>query len=101
MPRLLRNYLTDSAEQILKIEAAAKAQHYSDLYDYCHALKGNSLSVGAVALATLIEATGRLSASSSPSKVIEALDNLNKEFAKLNIEVENYLRRPKVASSKI
>lgn len=101
MPRLLRNYLTDSAEQILKIEAAAKAQHYSDLHDYCHALKGNSLSVGAIALATLIEITGRLNASSTPSKVIEALDNLNKEFAKLNIEVENYLRRPKVASHKI
>lgn len=100
MPRLLRNYLADSAEQILKIEAAAKAHQYANLHDYCHALKGNSLSVGAIRLAALIEVAGKLNASSSAPKITEALDNLNEEFTSLSLEVENYLKRPKLASLK-
>lgn len=101
MPRLLRNYLADSAKQIIKIELCAKQHKFSDLHDYCHAFKGNSLSVGAVKLAHIIEATGRLNASTPPSKILEALDNLNKEFTMLTHEMESYLRRPEVASRKV
>ena len=101
MPRLLRNYLADSAKQILKIELCAKQHKFSELHDYCHAFKGNSLSVGAVKLANIIEATGKLNASNPASKILEALDNLNKEFTILTHEIESYLRRPEVASRKV
>lgn len=101
MPRLLRNYLTDSAKQIVKIELSAKQHKFSELHDYCHAFKGNSLSVGAVKLAHMIEATGKLNASHPPSKILEALDHLNKEFTILSHEMENYLKRPEVASRKV
>ena len=101
MPRLLRNYLADSAKQILKIELCAKQHKFSELHDYCHAFKGNSLSVGAVKLANIIEATGKLNASNPASKILEALDNLNKEFNILTHEIESYLRRPEVASRKV
>jgi len=94
MPRLLKNYLADSAKQIIKIEESAKQQRFSELHDYCHAFKGNSLSVGAVKLAGIIETTGRLNASNPPSQILAALDLLNNEFAKLSSDVEDYLRRP-------
>ncbi len=101
MPRLLRNYLADSSKQILKIEAAAKQHQFSALHDYCHAFKGNSLSVGAEKLAAIIEITGKLNASSPPSKTLETLDSLNKEFNKLSLQIEDYLRRPEAASRKV
>lgn len=101
MPRLLRNYLADSAKQILKIELCAKQHKFSELHDYCHAFKGNSLSVGAVKLANIIEVTGKLNASNPASKILEALDNLNKEFTILTHEMENYLRRPEAVSRKV
>lgn len=101
MLRLLKNYLADSAKQIIKIEESAKQHKFSQLHDYCHAFKGNSLSVGAIQLASVIESTGKLNASDSPSKILEALENLNNEFSKLTGDIESYLRRPEAASRKI
>jgi two-component system sensor histidine kinase RpfC len=94
MHRLLRNLLDDSLKLIYKIEAAAKQKHYGELHDYCHALKGNSLSVGALQLATTTEAIGKLNASIPITQTIEMLDNLNGDFSKLTLAVEDYLRRP-------
>lgn len=101
MPRLLKNYLADSAEQILKIEIAAKQLKFSELHDYCHAFKGNSLSIGAVKLASLIDATGKLNTVSRPSEILESLLSLNNEFTKLSVHIDDYLRRPEVVSRKI
>ena len=97
MHRLLRNYLADSVKLIYKIETAAKQKHYGDLYDYCHALKGNSLSVGAVKLAATTETIGKLSAAATPNKLIEMLANLNSDFSKLTMAVEEYLTQPQKA----
>jgi two-component system sensor histidine kinase RpfC len=94
MHRLLRNFLADSLKLIYKIEAAAKQKHFGDLHDYCHALKGNSLSVGALQLAITTETIGNLNASMPITQTMEMLDTLNGDFAKLTIAVEDYLRRP-------
>lgn len=94
MHRLLRNFLADSLKLIYKIEAAAKQKHFGDLHDYCHALKGNSLSVGALQLAIITETIGNLNASMPITQTMEMLDTLNGDFAKLTIAVEDYLRRP-------
>lgn len=94
MHRLLRNFLADSLKLIYKIEAAAKQKHYGELHDYCHALKGNSLSVGALQLATITETIGKLNGSIPITQTIEMLDNLNGDFSKLTLAVEDYLRRP-------
>ena len=94
MHRLLRNYLSDSVKMIYKIETALKQKRYGELYDYCHAIKGNSLSVGAVQLASICEAIGKLNASVPSAKALEMLDNLNSDFSKLTLAVEDYLRRP-------
>ena len=97
MHRLLRNYLADSAKQISKIEAAIKQKQYGALQDYCHALKGNSLSVGAIQLATTIEVMGKFNASTHPTQTVEMLEFLNSDFSKLTTAVESYLKRPEAA----
>ena len=94
MHRLLRNYLADSVKMIYKIESAVKQKRYGELHDYCHAIKGNSLSVGAVQLASICEAIGKLNASVPSAKALEMLDSLNSDFSKLTLAVEDYLRRP-------
>jgi two-component system sensor histidine kinase RpfC len=94
MHRLLRNYLADSMKLIYKIETAAKQRRYGELYDYCHALKGNSLSVGAIQVAATTEAIGKLNASVTSTVSQEMLANLNSDFSNLTLAVESYLTQP-------
>jgi two-component system sensor histidine kinase RpfC len=100
MHRLLRNYLSDSVKQITKIETAVKQNQFGAVQDYCHALKGNSLSVGAIQLASTIETMGELNTSSNSAKIHEMLALLNNDFSLLTIAVEGYLKRPEVALKK-
>ena len=92
--RLLRNYLSDSVKLIYKIETVAKQKRYGELHDHCHALKGNSLSVGATRLAAATELIGKLDATVPLAQVLEMITNLNNDFSKLTLAVEDYLRRP-------
>lgn len=94
MHRLLRNYLADSMKLIYKIETAAKKKQYGELYDYCHALKGNSLSVGAIQVAATTEAIGKLNASMTSATSLEMLAHLNSDFSNLTLAVESYLTQP-------
>ena len=94
MHRLLRNYLADSMKLIYKIETAAKQKQYGELSDYCHALKGNSLSVGAVQVANTTETVGKLNATTTSITTLEMLANLNSDFSKLTLAVESYLTQP-------
>ncbi|HMC12920.1 MAG TPA: ATP-binding protein, partial [Gallionellaceae bacterium] len=48
--RLLRNYMLDSEALLVRIEQAIENRHYGSVREYCHALKGNSLSIGAFAV---------------------------------------------------
>ena len=92
--RLLRNYLSDSVKLIYKIETATKQKRYGELHDYCHALKGNSLSVGAIRLAQTTEAISKLDGSVPTQKMLDCLSALNNDFSKLTLATEDYLKRP-------
>jgi two-component system sensor histidine kinase RpfC len=94
MHRLLRNFLADSVKLIYKIEAAAKQKQFGELHDFCHALKGNCLSVGALQVANTTEKIAKLNASIQTTQVFEMLNSLNEDFSKLTLSVEDYLRRP-------
>lgn len=94
MHRLLRNYLSDSDKLLQKIERAVKQRHYGELHDFCHALKGNSLSVGAIKLAETTELISKLSRSVTVKQSVEMLETLNADFVLLTNAVEGYLRRP-------
>jgi len=98
MHRLLKNYLSDSLKLIYKIEESAKQRHYGELQDYCHALKGNSLSVGALQLAGTSDVLGKLSSKNNSAQILEMLSQLNSHFSILTLAVEDYLRRPEVVS---
>ncbi|HYN53528.1 MAG TPA: ATP-binding protein [Methylotenera sp.] len=100
MHRLLRNYLSDCIKLIDKIETTVKQKNYGELHDYCHALKGNSLSVGAIQLAKTTEMIGQLNASTPITQAIDLMNTLNSEFSKLTVAVEDYLRRPEAALKK-
>ncbi|MDP1523286.1 MAG: ATP-binding protein [Methylotenera sp.] len=100
MHRLLRNYLSDSGKQITKIETAVKQKQYGALQDYCHALKGNSLSVGATQLAATVDVFGKLNATTNSAQILEMLEFLNNDFSQLTIAVEGYLKRPEAALNK-
>jgi two-component system sensor histidine kinase RpfC len=100
MHRLLRNYLSDAIKQIAKIEAAVKQKQYGALQDYCHALKGNSLSVGAIKLASTIESLAKLNSSTHASQALDQMENLNSDFTKLTAAIESYLKHPEAAFSK-
>ena len=100
MHRLLKNYLADSLKLINKIEASVKQKHFGELRDYCHALKGNSLSVGALQLAQTTEDIGKLNTRSSNTETLNMLSNLHQHFSELTLAVEDYLRRPEAVSRK-
>lgn len=97
MYRLLKNYLSDSAKQMISIEVAVKNQQFGALQDYSHALKGNSLSLGATRFAEATEALNQLSATSSSAQQSKALSILNHEFSQLTFAIEGYLKRPEAA----
>ncbi len=98
MHRLLKNYLADSLKMIKNISYAVQKKHFGELQDHCHALKGNSLSVGALQLAGSVEALSKISGSTSTHESNRLLDTVNSDFSRLTIAIEDYLRRPDVVS---
>lgn len=98
MHRLLKNYLADSLKMISNISEAVKLKQYGELQDHCHALKGNSLSVGALQLASSTETLSKLKSTTTAKDSQELLNKLNTDFSKLTLAIEDYLRRPEVAS---
>lgn len=98
MHRLLKNYLVDSLKMIKNISYAVQQKHFGELQDHCHALKGNSLSVGALQLANSIEALSKICGSTTTNESNILLEAVNSDFSKLTIAIEDYLRRPDVAT---
>ena len=99
--RLLKNYLGDSAKQIYKIELAVRRKQFSVVYDLCHALRGNSLSVGTTQLAATTELVGNLSTSTPMPEALDLLTRLNGDFSKATLAIENYLRQPYVVARRV
>ena len=64
------------------------------MHDFCHALKGTSLSVGAIQLAATTEIIGKLDGSATMEKTLQWLSVLNSDFSKLTLATEDYLKRP-------
>jgi len=98
MPRLLKNYLADSLQLIDRINAAIKEKNYGDLSDQCHALKGNSLSVGAIKLAQSADVLGKITANTPAAESKKLMNQLSTDFSNLTLAIEDYLRRPAVAA---
>ncbi len=100
LERLLRNYLSDSEKLIVNIENAIKEKHFSELQDLCHALKGNSLSIGAQRITNITEALAKVNASDSNKSNTLMLASLNTSFSELTVAINDYIRQPQLISSK-
>lgn len=92
MQRLFQNYLIDSSAHLVNIETAIKQKRFDELHDYCHAIKGNSLSVGAMQMAKTIDAFSALNPTTPAFRISEMLNSLNKEFSDLMVTIEAYLK---------
>jgi two-component system, sensor histidine kinase RpfC len=98
MHRVLKNYLADSLTMINNISIATEQKSYGELQDLCHALKGNSLSVGASKLALSIDKLSKINSATSPTESEEILNAVNLDFTQLTAAIEHYLKKPERAS---
>ena len=80
------------------IENKIDQEQFGDVKDYCHALKGNSLSVGATAFSASIEKLSKISASTSEQEIKKRFNEITNEFSQLKLAIEGYLTKPEVAS---
>ena len=96
--RLLRNYLRDSGELLDKIEYAVKHKQYGALRDHCHALKGNSLSVGARSVFVRAETLDRADPGELRFRGIAMLGLLRTDYTAARAAIEDYLSRRQTAA---
>jgi len=95
MHRVLKNYIADSSEMIGNITTATQQRNYGELQALCHALKGNSLSVGAIKLALSIEQLSQINSATTTDQAEDMLKTINNVFSQLTIAVEHYLKHVK------
>lgn len=96
--RLLRNYLRDSGELLDKIEYAVKQKQYGALRDHCHALKGNSLSIGARGVFIRAETMDRADPGELRFRGSAMAGLLRTDYAAARAAIEDYLSRRQTAS---
>lgn len=100
MYRLLKNYLTDTAIMVKKISDLALQGDYMALQEVCHALKGNSLSIGAMQMTSSANKLSDITNAVSNDDISQLLDDLQQHFTTLTTRIEGYLKHPEIAFNK-
>jgi two-component system sensor histidine kinase RpfC len=96
--RLLRNYLHDSEELLAKIELAVTQKHFDSVREYCHALKGNSLSIGAFAVCECAERIDRASLGELRFRGAAMVKSLHADYERTCVAIDNYMIRRKAVA---
>ena len=96
--RLLCNYLRDSEELLDQIDHAIKYKHYGALRDHCHALKGNSLGVGARGVFARAETMDRSEMGELRLHGATMAASLRRDYVAARAAIEDYLVRRQAAS---
>ena len=96
--RLLNNYLRDADAQLEQIEYAIKNRQYGVLHDLCHALKGNSLSVGARIVFTRAETIDRANPGELRFRGVAMVGLLRVDYVATRADIEAYLSRRQSAA---
>lgn len=99
VPRLLRNYLHDSEILLNQIEDAVRLKQYGILRDHCHALKGNSLSIGAHNLFKRAETIDRADPGELRFRGPAMVGLLRADFLITQTSIEAYINRRQAAQS--
>ena len=96
--RLLCNYLSDSEELLDQIDHAIKHKHYGALRDHCHALKGNSLGIGARDVFARAETMDRAEMGELRLHGAAMAASLRRDYAATRAAIEDYLARRQAAA---
>ena len=96
--RLLRNYLRDSEALLDQIEEAVRLKQYGTLRDHCHALKGNSLSIGARNVFKRAETIDRADPGELRFRGSAMVGLLRADFLTAQACIEDYLDRRQSAT---
>ena len=96
--RLLRNYLRDSETLLDQIEEAVRLKQYGTLRDHCHALKGNSLSIGARNIFKRAETIDRADPGELRFRGSAMVGLLRADFLTAQACIEDYLDRRQSAT---
>lgn len=96
--RLLSKYLADSEELIKNIEDNIKEKKFGEIHEFCHALKGNSQSVGAFAVNHQTEAIDKASLADLRFRGAMLCGQLRKEFEAVRSAIEDYNNSCRTAS---
>ncbi|MFL9709697.1 ATP-binding protein [Methylobacillus sp. Pita1] len=99
VPRLLSKYVTDCGALVKVIKQNLGAKRYGELHEFCHALKGNSLSVGAVTVSKQADMMDKASPEELRFRGTIMLDQLEKEFEAATQAINDYLSSRQAASS--
>lgn len=99
VPRLLGKYVTDCGALVKLIKQNLGAKRYAELHEFCHALKGNSLSVGAIAVSKQAELMDKASPEELRFRGTMMLEQLEKEFEAATQAINDYLNSRQAASS--
>lgn len=99
VPRLLSKYVTDCGALVKVIKQHLGAKRYGELHEFCHALKGNSLSVGAVNVSKQADMMDKASPEELRFRGAIMLDQLEKEFEAATQAINDYLSSRQAASS--
>jgi len=96
--RLLRNYLHDAEELLSRIEQAIAQKHYGSVREYCHALKGNSLSIGAFSIYERAETIDRADLGELRFRGAAMVKSLRTDFEATSAAIDDYMTRRQTAS---
>ena len=89
--RLLHNYLHDSEALLAKIEMAVAQKRYDSVRELCHALKGNSLSIGAFAVCDRAQLIDRATVGELRFRGAAMVKSLRADHEKTCVAVDDYV----------
>jgi two-component system, sensor histidine kinase RpfC len=95
---LLRNYLHDSEDLLAKIEHAIENKQYDSVREYCHALKGNSLSIGAFAVCDRAETIDQANLGELRFRGASMIRSLRTDYEATSSAIADYLTLRQSAS---
>ncbi|MCB5185788.1 response regulator [Methylobacillus gramineus] len=99
VPRLLNKYISDCGALIKLIKQNLAAKRYGELHEFCHALKGNSLSIGALTVSKQADLMDKASPEELRFRGTILLDQLESEFEAAKQAINDYLSSRQAASS--
>lgn len=99
VPRLLSKYVADCGALIKLIRQNLAAKRFGEIHEFCHALKGNSLSIGALAVSRQAELLDNASPAELRFRGTMMQDQLEKDFEATQQAINAYLSSRQAASS--